>query len=669
MGCRFLYSLLAKKNDEDDEASERWLTARLVLCGFFSVIVMMFSLILYSPDIYSEFIAPKDSGNLSYSALTGVIQLLLFAAATPVVLMLGVPLARNLVLDQFWSRRAVDILVLSGCAAAYVLSVITTFWGGDHVYYDTATAVLVLVTLGRSLELNARRKTAETLSQWTSWLPKSATVLVGEGEEDRAVADVEKGQVILLRQGDIAPLDLFIIEGRGAVAEAALTGESKSRDKTEGEIVFAGSELQSGLLKGRVEKIVGERRLDCLARVLAEAGQNPGRRAQLASKIARGLIALIPILALGAGLYWGWSEGSFMRGVEVLLSVVLIACPCALGMATPLAIWVGLQRCASAGIVLRNGNDLETLAALEKIYLDKTGTLSTGPLNFEVTELHGVQEADALKWAKGLAWTSNHWVSRALSKGSGARAEMENVEEKIGQGLLGFCDGVEYRLGRRAFVLGELPNKQGSDASRVYLSRSLKILAGWSLKETPHSELNQQLTDLKSLGLELEVLTGDSEAAAKAFLGDFQLPFQSGLYPEDKHRIVTEESEKRVTAMVGDGLNDALAMKSADLGVAVLNSVDMTRNLAHAALLKPGLEALPGAIQWARDVQKQIRWNLFWAFAYNSVALTWAISGQLRPVWAAFAMVLSSLTVVFSTVSRAGDETDEDAQKDPRDIY
>ncbi|MDF1664282.1 MAG: cation-translocating P-type ATPase [Planctomycetota bacterium] len=641
----------------DDEASEKWLSARLVLCGFFTVIVMMFSLILYSPDIYTEFIAPKDSDDLSYIALNGVIQLLLFAAATPVVIMLGVPLGRNLIQDEFWSRRAVDILVLTGCASAYALSVLTTFWGGEHVYYDTATAVLVLVTLGRSLEMNARRKTASTLSQLTAWLPKTARVLKGETEEECSVEDVQLGQSILLRRGDIAPLDILVIDGQAAVAEAALTGESKSKQKAVGDKVFAGSELQTGVLTGRVEKIVGERRLDCLAGVLEEAGRNPGRRAQLASQLAQVLIAIIPLLAISAGIYWGFREGSFMRGVEVLLSVVLIACPCALGMATPLAIWVGLQRCASGGILLRNGNDLESLASLEKIFLDKTGTLSTGELTFELKQCDGVTEREALEIAKGLAWTSNHWVSRAIARGDSPRAALVDVEEVLGEGLVGFLDGVEYRLGRENYVSGKARGKvKETGKSMLYLSRSQAVIAAWELSESPRPDLKQQLGELKSLGLELEVLTGDSSEATKSFIEAFDLPYQSQLYPEDKHRIVSEESEKRVTAMVGDGLNDALAMTSSHLGIAVSNSVDMTRNLAHAALLKPGLEALPGAVVIAQDVQRQIRWNLFWAFAYNAVALTWAMSGQLRPVWAAFAMVLSSLTVVFSTLSSGGEE-------------
>lgn len=652
MGCRFLYSLLGTKNDQDTEASERWLTARLVLCGFFGVIVMMFSLILYSPDIYTEFIAPKDSNELSYTALSGIIQLILFAAATPVIVLLGVPLGRSVLQDENWSRRAVDILVLTGCAAAYGLSVLNTFWGGDHVYYDTATAVLVLVTLGRSLELSARRKTASALSQFTAWLPKTVRVLSKGIEDECPVEEVQNGQSIILRRGDIAALDFTVTEGKAAVAEAALTGESKSKQKSVGERVFAGSEIDAGLLLGRVEKRVGERRLDDIARVLAEAGRNPGRRAQFAAQIAQVLMATVPVLAISAGLYWGLSQRDWMRGLEVLLSVVLIACPCALGMATPLVIWVGLRRCAGQGLILRNGNDLETLATLEKIFLDKTGTLSTGELKIELKQ-HPENEGElALELAKGLAWNSNHWVSRAICKEQGPRSAMMDVEEVLGEGIRGFLDGVEYRLGRKSFVLGKARRKEsGGETSTLYLSRSLTLMAAWELSETPRPDLLKQLEELKKLQLELEVLTGDSADAAIAFIGGLDLPCQSELYPEDKHRIVREESEKRGVAMVGDGLNDALAMTSSSLGIAVLNSVDVTRNLAHAALLKPGLEALPGAIQIARDVQGQVRWNLFWALVYNGVALTWAVSGQLRPVWAAFAMVLSSLTVVFSTLS------------------
>jgi heavy metal translocating P-type ATPase len=658
-GCRFLYSLLASKGAESPELTDSaaWLQARLVLCGFFTVIVMMFSLILYSPDIYTEFIDPEKSGDLSYQAFHGILRLLLLAASTPVIVLLGVPLTRSLFTAGRWHDRAADVLILTGCGSAYILSLIATFFEGPDVYFDTATGVLVLVTFGRSMEMRSRRQAADSFTRLTSWLPQVVHLVTDSGVEDIPAEQLMCSQKVLLRPGEVATIDGTIVSGISRVNESALTGESKAVLKQPGATLFAGTKNNSGTLIIKVDKVPGNRILDRVASLLNNSAARPGRRLQLVHRIAQTLLPTIILLALSCGIFWGWQESDGMRAVEVALSIVLIACPCALGMATPIAVWVGLKRCAKLGLLLRSGRDLENMADLKRIYFDKTGTLSSGELQLDLSFNDLDSESEALKIAVRLAAASNHPISKALVEKTLSNAlpiqPFDEVAESVGRGLSSTFNGVMYRLGRKEHV-SEAANKAllkntDEEDSVVYLSKGHSIIASWKISERARASLSTHIAELISLGVEVEILTGDNDRAAKRFANKLDVPVQSSLLPENKYEIVRRSSRERATAMVGDGLNDALALRAATVGVAVSTSIEVAMEASSATLLRPNLEALVGAIRVSRQVQTHIRWNLAWAFTYNCIGLSVAVTGQMKPLWAALAMVASSLTIVLTS--------------------
>lgn len=660
----------ATSSVDESQQAEAWFRARMVLCAFFTVIVMMFSLILYSETLMPQAAVIGAADQDLRVAWRGLLRLFLLAVSTPVMLLLAGPLVSRVTEAKHWLEAPTELLILLGALAAYGLSVVNTFADTGHVYFETATGILTLTSLGRSLQVQSRRQAVDALSLISKDLAPELTVLEPSGDSQaRPLAEIKKGERVCLLPGDVVSLDGVVEEGQSAVEKSRLNGEFLAQDVAPGDWLFAGSRVLSGRLTVRVERELGGRLIDQIEDSLKAALAEPGQSVALAESLARWLLPVAVVIAAGAGLFHSWLTGP-LAGFHASLSVLLIACPCSLGLATPLALWLGIRRSAQHGVVFKTGQALEQLAQVDTVVFDKTGTLSTGALVLDSALYLPDDEARAV--ARALVQHSQHPVSKALlrafEESENECFELQRVEEHAGLGLSGQWLGGAWRLGRRGFLelndcdaaLGE-DLWRGSQKTCVGLSCDGELRALWSLSEELRPDLSELFVELQSLNLDLFVLTGDRKESAENSLGRFPLKIHADLSAPEKLQLIRDLASKRQVLMLGDGFNDAPALAAAQVGVALSSGVELSRQSADAVILEDQLRSLPEILSLSRETRQRIQANLSWACFYNSVGLILAATGQLNPVVAALAMVLSSLTIVSSTLSSAelGDRSEQ----------
>jgi heavy metal translocating P-type ATPase len=538
--------------------------------------------------------------------------LLLFS--TPVILLLGLPILRSAAQAGLRGHFGVDALIAIGCLAAFGLSAYATFTDRAEVYYETATMVLVLVTLGRYLE--ARSKTSSTKS-----IEDLLTAGIGEFRG-------KAGDEISVLPGATFPADGVVVSGDGTVNEAMLTGEARPVTKGAGARVFAGTVNFDGSFTVRVTAAGNDRRIAQLARLLDEVRHTKSPIQKFADRVATVFTPLAVVFAALTLVCSGWLNA---------LAVLLIACPCALGIATPLAIWNGIERAARRGIFIRNGAILEQLAAVRAVFFDKTGTLTTGLPVLRAIETTG-DENLVLQRVASLECRSEHPLARAICAEAERRGlpllDVADVRVWPGRGITG--GGI--RVGNAAFV--------GATGDGVFCAGDDNVRARLSFDETLRDDARPTLAGMASY--RLEVLSGDSQAAVDALA--LPIPARGGLTPEDKVRIIGEAAGTHTVAMVGDGINDAPAVGRACVGIALAGGTDVTREAADVTLADNELAKLPWLFGLARATRRTIRTNLFWALIYNVALIPVAALGWLKPIWAALAMVVSSAFVVANSM-------------------
>ncbi len=626
------------------EGSADKLVARLVLSAFLSMGVMVFSLSLYGSLFGSE----SDFDSEAAQALQGLLRMAALGLSAPVMYLLGLPLGEAVVRMRRW--LSADALILIGTGAAWGVSAWNTVFGGGHVYYETATMVLVLVSLGRWLDVRARERARGELRILLPERAKPAAVLREGVEVELDAQLLELGDRVRVRPGEVVPVDGLILEGRSFVDASALTGEADPLSLGPGQRVLAGSSLVDGSLVVRAEAVGGGRVRDEVERLLSEAMESPAPYVRLADRVSAILIPLVLALALGTAA-WHWQSEGAEQALLIALSVVLISCPCALGIATPLAFWVALAQAWKAGVLVRGGEVLERLAQVSRVWLDKTGTLTRGDLTLDSLELTGaLDEREALRVAASLELGSEHPIGRALlgewfrahgGDQAAALAELYAVEgfrALPGLGVEGRVEGRLWRVGR-----GE-----GVAAGAVSLSNEEGQAALFRLHAEPRPEAGAVIRELKRLGLEPTILTGDARQPAEALAEKLGIPVEAGLLPAGKVERIRAAGAVG-TLFIGDGLNDAAALAAADVGIAVAGGSARSMEAAPINLLRPGLGALPELLRLSRAATRVARGNLAWAFGYNAIGLFLAVRGELTPILAAAAMVASSLAVVLNS--------------------
>jgi len=616
------------------EASTDRLLSRVVLSGFLAMGVMVFSLALYSRVLHD------DGDGATAQALTGIFRLGALAFSTPALVLLGVPLFDAVVALRRW--LSAEALILVGAASAWGVSTWNTFRGGGEVYYDTATMVVVLYSLGRWLDVRAREKATEELRSLAPERETPVARVLDGAEELVAIAALRPGDLVRVRPGEIVPVDGEVVAGRSFVDASALTGESLPRSVGEGDPLHAGAVLVDGSLVLRASAVVGSRLRDEVERLLREAMEQRSRWVRVADRLAGALLPFVLLLAV-ATVYVRQGVAGWEAAWLDALAVVLISCPCALGIATPLAFWTAMGAAYRRGVLVRGGEALERLARARCIFLDKTGTLTSG--EFELVELDAPKlgAREALRLAAALEVGSEHPIARSLRGAWAARegrTELPRVagfRAEPGVGVVGRIDDVEYEL-RRARAA---PESARGDATWIELRRGAEVLAHFALTSSLRPDAAATVTRLKQLGLAPKVLTGDASAPARALARELALEVEAELSPADK--VARVRGAALPAAFVGDGLNDAAALAAAEVGISVQGGVAASLSAAQVNLLRPGLVALPEVIELARRAVFAAKLNLAWAFLYNAVGLYFAATGRLSPIFAASAMVASSL--------------------------
>lgn len=663
-GCEFAASVVRSGGERGQAV---WMLTRLGLAAFLTMCVMMCSIYLYGREVY-EGEATAHAASTDIAAILRYASLLL---STPVLFLLGLPILSAARAQWRNGIVSTDALVVLGVISAYVYSYVATLRGTGATYFETACMILVLVTLGRWFEAVGKLHATERIKSLESLLPEAVRVRRGDVETTLPLSEIQIGDILLFCAGDRISADGVVTSGRSHVDEQLVTGESTAIVRQPGDFVRAGTLNVDGELAIRATGVGAETTLGRLVALLESARAARGRYERLADRVATYFLPFTFVLALVGGI-GGLMRGGVNEAIMSALSVLLIACPCGLGIATPMAVWMALGRAAARGAMFRSGAALEELSKVGMVFFDKTGTLTTGVPRVEsIATCVGVDEPTIVATAAGLARSSRHSVSRGLLDHAEfhgiAPAGLSDVTTVPGRGLIAASSHGIVRLGnvammREAGCMVDAPVQSAIDAavtmgwSIVCLAWGGRVTGVFTLTESLRPESKSTLRDMRDLGCDVAILTGDHPARGKALVTELGVETFAGLLPADKvGRVAAASSSRRLVAMVGDGLNDAPAMAAADVGIAMGCGADVTREAAAICLLGNDLSALPWLIRLARRTVRTIRVNLFWVFFYNGIGLALAVSGRLSPVIAALAMVFSSLFVIGNSLRLGAD--------------
>ena len=559
-----------------------------------------------------------------------------------------------------------DSLVSLGSTAAFFASLPAVWAGRGESFFEASTLIITFVLLGRWLEASVKRRTGSALEGLMDLQPRSAHVIKKSRQLDVPVSAVGPEDLLSVRPGEAFPVDGEVTEGRSLADESLLTGEPLPVEKKMGSKVYGGTLNGEGTLTVRAVAVGEHTVLSGIIHLVEEAQGTKAPIEHLADKASAVFVPSVLALAFfafGGWMLWGgalWNE-ALTRAVAVLV----VACPCALGLATPTALLVGTGIAARRGILIRRAEVLESAASLDAVVFDKTGTLTEGrPRLVDAYVTEGLTEEKALRFASALESNSNHPLAQALLKEMMVLRltlpKSEAVNETPGGGLTGRVEGHEVAVGTKAFVeslLGEPPSEQvraHAEAFRQggmtisFLSLDKKMAAIFAMEDPVRADAASSVRGLKDLGLEVHLLTGDgpvvAERVARRVGAD---AFRAGALPADKLQYVRELKKKGMkVAVVGDGYNDAPALSEADLGIALGTGTDVAKEAGDMVLVKSDLSRVSEALRLSRDVLSVIRQNLWWAFGYNLVMVPLALFSPIPPALAALAMSLSSVTVV-----------------------
>jgi len=548
-----------------------------------------------------------------------------------------------------------DVPVALGVGTAFIASVYSTFSGHGEVYYDSVTMFVFLLLTGRFLEMNARRRAGAAVEELVKLIPAATTRLPhwpARDEEQVPVARLAVGDHVLVRPGETLPADGEVIEGDSAVSEAMLTGESLPVSKSVHAKVVGGSLNQASPLVVRVDKLGADTRLASIVRLLDRAQSEKPRIGRLADRAAAWFVGLLLVITFLVGLAWYFIDPS--RTLWIVVSILVVTCPCALGLATPAALTTATGRLTRLGLLTTRGHALETLARATDLVFDKTGTLTHGRLSVRrVVPLGGRGAEEVSRIAAALEAGSEHPIARALRETGSASLTASDVRNTPGRGVEGTIDGLLYRLGSpRYAAAGETPPESDGSASWVALAQGSETIAWFALADTLRADAPAALVALQELGVRLHLLSGDAEPAVKAVAQQLGIAeWHAGALPEDKLAYVKFlQQQGRIVAMVGDGINDAPVLAGAQVSIAMGEGADVAQAAADMVMLGSRLATLAEGVELARKTQKIIRQNLGWALGYNLIAIPAATLGYVTPWMAGIGMSASSLLVVLNAL-------------------
>ena len=592
-----------------------------------------------------------------------------FALATPVQFWLGARFYRG-----GWSALKagtgnMDLLVALGTSAGYGLSLFHLLSGSGHLYFEASAVVITLVLLGKWLEARAKRQTTEAIRALQALRPATARVVRDGIERELPLAEVVVGDQVAVRPGERFPVDAVVVEGRSHADESLITGESLPVAKEPGDAVTGGALNAEGRLLLRTTAVGAETALARIIRLVEDAQAKKAPIQRLVDRVSAVFVPVVVAIALLTLLGWGFIGGDWNDAILHAVAVLVVACPCALGLATPTAIMAGTGVAARAGILIKDAEVLETARAVDVVAFDKTGTLTEGrPTLARYVAVDG-DDAALLRLAAALQAGSEHPLAAAVREAATGMALPSSSDTRAvaGRGVVGDVEGRQLLLGSTRWMeqegaLASAPALRAeSDAlatrghSVSWLAErtgdSVQVLGLLAFRDAPRAEAKAAIATLHRLGIRTAMISGDNRGAAQAVADALGIDdVRAEVLPADKVDAVQALKAHGRVAMVGDGINDAPALSAADVGIAMGSGSDVAMHAAGITLMRPDPRLVADAIAISRRTSGKIRQNLFWAFVYNVVGLPLAAAGLLNPVVAGAAMALSSVSVVANTL-------------------
>ena len=655
------------------DKNTKWLVTRLSLSVVLTCVLMYFSM------GYTMANFPLPKGMVESPVSVAVVQMVIAL----VVMALNAKFFINGTKGMLRLSPNMDTLVSMGSLVSfgysvYIFALIVIDERAGNIasathqlhglYFESAAMILTLITIGKTLEARAKGRTTSALEGLLRLAPKTATVVRDGVEMVVNVEDVGVGDIFIVLPGDQIPVDGVVVEGRSAVNESALTGESIPVDKEIGDNVSSGTMNVSGYLKCRAERVGEDTTLSQIIRMVSDASATKAPIAKLADKVSGVFVPVVLGISLVTLIVWLFLKAPVGEAIIHAISVLVISCPCALGLATPVAIMVGMGKGARNGILFKTATSVEQAGKVKIVAFDKTGTLTEGnPTVVGVYPATGVTETELLTLATALEQHSEHPLAKAIMR----KAVCENIETKAvedfeilpGHGVKATLDGVTLEGGNRVFIqsICTIPEEMKAVAEALaeegktpmYFVADGVLKGVIAVADVIKKDAIEAVKHLHEMGVKTVMLTGDNERTAKAIAKEIGIDeVVAGVLPDGKEKVIRQLQKEGVVAMVGDGINDALALTVAEVGIAIGAGTDVAIDAADVVLMKDNLTAVPNAIKLSRHTLRNIKQNLFWAFIYNVISIPIAagaltpVGVSLSPMVGAIAMSLSDIFVV-----------------------
>ena len=551
-----------------------------------------------------------------------------------------------------------DVLVSIGTTAAYLLSVYNMTKVNADLYFESAVVILVLVRLGKYLELRAKQQTQKALKSLEKLRPEKAVVIEDGKEITKFVSELKTGDIVKIKPGERIPVDGEVIEGQTSVDESMLTGESLPVEKSENDKVITGSMNTDGSIKVKVTALGESTALSKIIDLVEQAQAQKAPIQKLVDQVSFYFVPIVLLIALVTFLTWWFLTHDLESSLLASVAVLVIACPCALGLATPTAIMVGTGVAAKNGILIQNAEVLEVLHRANIIAFDKTGTLTVGKPELTTLKVidQNYEDSEVLKILASLQSSSEHPLAQAVLKAynNDEFYRVENFKSLSGKGLEGDINGVHYKLGSKSLLSEiQIQNVPNTAETHSFLLKNEELIAILGFKDQPREDAKLAVSKLREQNLRSYMLTGDNQQMASEISNTLGLDgYFAELLPEQKVQKIKDlkENEYDTVAMVGDGVNDAPALATANVGIAMSSGTDVAVHSAGVILMRGKTMLVPAAISISKATYKKIQQNLFWAFIFNTIGIPLAAFGWLSPMIAGGAMAFSSVLVLTNSL-------------------